>query len=80
MKGDARGKGPNLLLFITDDQRFDTLGCLNNPEIRTPNLDYLVRNGTTFTNAHIMGGSHEAVCMPSRAMMHTGRTLFHLQE
>lgn len=74
------GKQPNVLLFITDDQRFDTLGALNNDQILTPNLDYLVRNGTTFTNAHIMGGSHEAVCMPSRAMMHTGRTLFHLQQ
>lgn len=80
MAGKNSSDQPNVLLFITDDQRFDTLGALNNSEIHTPNLDYLMRNGTTFTNAYLMGGSHEAVCMPSRAMMHTGRTLFHLQD
>lgn len=72
-------KKPNILFLFTDDQRFDTIHVLNNPEISTPTLDYLVRSGTAFTRAHIMGGSCPAVCMPSRAMLHTGRTLFHLQ-
>ncbi len=69
---------PNILLFFTDDQRFDTLGALGNPHIHTPNLDALVARGTAFTRAHIPGGTCGAVCMPSRAMLHTGRTLFHL--
>ena len=42
-------------------------------------MDRLVAKGTAFTNAHIMGGTHVAVCMPSRAMMLTGRTLFSLE-
>jgi len=69
---------PNVLLIFTDDQRFETIGALNNPAIATPNFDRLVARGTAFTRAHIMGGSHGAVCMPSRAMLHTGRSLYHL--
>lgn len=70
--------GPNVLLFFTDDQRFDTIRALGNDRIRTPNLDELVAAGTSFTRAHIPGGTCGAVCMPSRAMLHTGRTLFHI--
>jgi arylsulfatase A-like enzyme len=70
---------PNVLLFFTDDQRFDTIQALGNRQIHTPNLDKLVARGTVFTRAHIPGGTSAAVCMPSRAMLHTGRTLFHLQ-
>ena len=68
----------NILFVLTDDQRFDTIGALGHPEIRTPNMDRLVSMGTTFTNAHIPGGTCGAICCPSRAMLHTGRTLFHL--
>jgi arylsulfatase A-like enzyme len=70
---------PNILFFFTDDQRFDTIGALGNKDIITPHMDWLVRNGTTFTNAYIMGSMKGAVCMPSRAMLMTGRTLFHLE-
>jgi arylsulfatase A-like enzyme len=42
-------------------------------------MDSLVARGTAFTNAYIMGGSCGAVCMPSRAMLMTGRTLYHLE-
>jgi arylsulfatase A-like enzyme len=70
---------PNLLLILTDDQRFDTIGALGNPEFRTPNMDRLVKMGTSFTRAHIPSGTVGAICCPSRAMLHTGRTLFHLQ-
>ncbi len=71
---------PNVLLFLTDDQRSDTLRALGNSEIYTPNLDALAARGTVFTRAHIPGGTSAAVCMPSRAMLHTGRTLFHLDQ
>ena len=69
---------PNVLFILADDQRYNTIGALGNSEVSTPNLDALVRSGTAFTSAHIMGGSHQAVCMPSRAMLLTGRSLFHL--
>ena len=47
---------------------------------RPPNIDRLVSEGTAFTHAYIPGGTCGAVCMPSRAMLHTGRTLFHLED
>jgi arylsulfatase A-like enzyme len=70
---------PNVVFFFTDDQRFDALGALGRGEVITPHMDELVRGGTAFTRAHIPGGTSGAVCMPSRAMLHTGRTLFHIE-
>lgn len=67
---------PNILFLVSDDQRFDTIAALGNPAIRTPNLDGLVNAGFTFTHARIMGSMDGAVCMPSRAMILTGRQLF----
>ena len=69
----------NVLFFFTDDQRFDTIAALGNDKIITPNMDSLVRSGTTFTNAYIMGSMSGAVCVPSRAMLMSGRTLFGLE-
>lgn len=69
---------PDILFFFTDDQRFNTIQALGNENIITPNIDLLVEEGITFNHAHIPGASCTAVCMPSRAMLHTGRTLFHL--
>lgn len=69
---------PNILFLFTDDQRFSTLNALNNPEVQTPNMDRLVRSGVAFTRAAIMGGTIGAVCAPSRAMLMTGQTLFHV--
>lgn len=69
---------PNILLLLTDDQRFDTIAALGNPHIATPHMDRLVARGAAFTHAHIPGGTSGAVCMPSRAMLHTGRGLFQI--
>ena len=73
-------KKPNVLFIITDDQRFDTIHALGNSEIITPNLDNLASRGTSFVRAHIAGGTCGAVCMPSRAMVLSGRNPFHLEE
>lgn len=77
--GGIMSKRANVLVLFTDDQRFDTIRALGNSEIYTPNMDKLVANGTVFTHAHIPGGTSPAVCMPSRAMLNTGRTLFTIQ-
>ncbi|MDT8390179.1 MAG: sulfatase-like hydrolase/transferase [Lentisphaeria bacterium] len=71
---------PNIVFFFTDDQRFDTIQALGNTAIKTPNIDQLVARGTAFTHAHIPCGTSGAVCMPSRAMLHSGRGLFHLDK
>ena len=73
------GSRPNILFFFTDDQRFDTLNALGNERISTPTMDSWIERGTAFTQAHIMGGTSPAVCMPSLAMLMTGRYLFHLE-
>lgn len=73
-------KKPNIVFLFTDDQRHDTIRALGNPGIHTPNFDALVERGTAFTHACIPGGTTGAVCLPSRAMLHTGRTLFRLHE
>ena len=76
--GSARR--PNILFLLSDDQRADTIAALGNRHIRTPNLDRLVRRGTVFTSAHCMGSRQGAVCVPSRAMLLSGRTLFRVNE
>ncbi len=67
---------PNVLFLLSDDQRADTIAAMGNRTIKTPNLDTLVKTGTTFTRAYCMGGTVGAICAPSRAMIMTGRTLW----
>ena len=69
---------PNILFLFADDLRFDALGSLGSGEVQTPNIARLAASGTSFTHASIPGGTSPAICMPCRAMLHTGRTLFHL--
>jgi len=69
----APRKQPNFLFLFTDDQAFSTLNVLNNPAVKTPNMDRLVRRGTTFTHCFNQGAWHGAVCVASRAMLNTGR-------
>lgn len=69
---------PNVLLINTDDQRFDTIAALGNPEIRTPALDGLVGRGFSFSNCYSQGGMVPAMCLPSRTMLMTGRSVFHI--
>ncbi len=72
----ASPKRPNVLFLFTDDQRFDAIRALGNEEIHTPNMDRLVESGVSFTRAGIMGSTSPAVCLPSRAMLMSGRTLY----
>ena len=67
---------PNILFFIADDHRFDALGCNGDTVVQTPNLDALAAAGSNFGRAFTMGGLTGAVCIPSRAMLHTGRGTF----
>ena len=59
---------PNILLITSDQQHWNTIGAFN-PEIHTPNLDRLVRSGTTFTRAYCPNPT----CTPTRASIITGR-------
>jgi arylsulfatase A-like enzyme len=70
---------PNILFLLTDDQRADTIHALGNSTIQTPNLDRLARSGLVFRNCYCMGSDMPAVCFPSRSMLLSGRSLFHLK-
>lgn len=63
----------NIVLLLSDDQRADTIAAHGNPDLRTPNLDRLVERGTSFRRAYCLGANGGAVCIPSRAMLHTGK-------
>lgn len=76
----AATKPRNVLLIYSDDQRADTIHALGNSHIQTPHLDSLVARGTAFTRAYCMGGLQGAVCVPSRAMLMTSRSLWRIEE
>lgn len=74
----AARRQPNVLLINTDDQRFDTIRALGNPDIHTPTLDALARRGMSFRNYYCQGSMVGAVCLPSRTMLMTGRPVFRI--
>lgn len=59
---------PNILLLFTDQQRADAIGAIGDPKLRTPVLDRLVREGTTFSRAY----TPSPVCVAARAALATG--------
>ena len=71
---------PSVLVLLSDDQRADTVAALGNPHLRTPAVDALVARGTVCDRAYCMGSMQGAVCVPSRAMMLSGRSLFRIDE
>ena len=72
-RANGQSSPPNILLVFADDQRADTIGAWRNPFIETPNIDGLAARGMSFRRTYCMGSMHGAVCVPSRAMLHTGR-------
>ena len=59
---------PNILLITSDQQHWNTLGCLN-PEVQTPCLDRLAEQGTVYTRAYCPNPT----CSPTRASILTGQ-------
>jgi len=59
---------PNILLLFSDQHQADCMGFQNHPDVITPNLDKLARNGTVFNRAYCQDG----VCVPSRMSLMTG--------
>jgi choline-sulfatase len=75
----AEGKRPNILFILADDQSPFDLRCYNpDSPLETPNIDRLAREGMVIDGAYHMGSFSGAVCTPSRHMIMTGRTVWHL--
>ena len=62
-------KQNNILLILTDQQRWDSLGCYGTPGVHTPNLDRLASEGIIFDRCY----ANATICTPSRACLWTGK-------
>jgi len=65
----SKQQRPNILFVLSDQQRWDTLGCYGQPLEITPNLDHMAREGVRFECAF----TPQPVCGPARACLQTGR-------
>jgi len=65
----AEAAHPNIIMLLTDDQRWDTLGCMGNKIIQTPNVDRLASQGVVFDNVFVT----TSICMTNRACIFTGQ-------
>ncbi|TGV00979.1 sulfatase-like hydrolase/transferase [Flavivirga rizhaonensis] len=70
---------PNVLIIYTDDHRYTGVHSLGGMQVKTPNMDALANEGIVFENAYLMGAFSGATCIPSRAMLLSGRQLFSLR-
>ncbi len=59
---------PNFVIIFTDDQGYQDVGCFGSPDIKTPNLDRMARQGMRFTDFYV----GQPVCTASRAALLTG--------
>ena len=64
-------KQPNILIIMTDQQRYDSLGCYGFEGAHTPNLDQLAKEGVLFENNYVPN----PICTPSRSSLWTGKHL-----
>jgi arylsulfatase A-like enzyme len=69
VRGKAMKSKPSILIFFTDQQRWDTVGAYGSPMGLTPNLDAAARRGVRFENAF----TNQPVCSPARACLLTGQ-------
>lgn len=60
---------PNIIFILTDDIRWNALGCMGNGVVQTPNIDRLAADGTLFTNMFCT----TSICATSRASFLTGQ-------
>src|SRR6516164_3920949 len=68
----ARGadgeRPPNVMVILTDDQRWDALSCAGHPYLKTPNMDRIANEGVRFANTFVT----DSLCSPSRASFLSG--------
>jgi arylsulfatase A-like enzyme len=78
-KAPASAK-PNIVFLYADDFAYWAISALGNEIIQTPNLDRLIAQGVNFSNAFNMGGWNGAVCIASRSMLISGRSIWKANE
>ena len=65
--GTTQANKPNFIIIFADDQGYQDLGCFGSPDIKTPRIDQMAKEGMRFTNFYA-----QTVCGPSRAALMTG--------
>lgn len=60
---------PNIIFLLADDLRYNSIGCMGNTIVQTPNIDQLAAQGTLFKNSYVT----TAICCVSRASIFTGQ-------
>src|SRR5438045_2107139 len=65
---NAQEKKLNIVFILSDDQRFDALGCAGHPIVKTPNMDRIAAKGVRFRNSFVT----TPICAASRASILTG--------
>jgi arylsulfatase A-like enzyme len=78
--GTAAAARPNFLFILTDDQEQESLGAYGNTICQTPHIDRIAKEGLLFHDAHHMGSWSGAVCLPSRTMIMTGRSVWRIPQ
>ena len=65
---DGENSPPNIIIIFTDDQGYQDVGCFGSPNISTPNLDRMAKEGIRFTQFYVS----QPVCSASRSSLMTG--------
>ncbi len=68
-EADPPARPPSILLILPDQWRGEDLGCMGNPDVRTPHLDRMASQGVLFRNTF----ANTPVCCPARAILLTGK-------
>src|SRR4030095_11032244 len=64
----AENRPPNIVIILADDMGYQDIGCFGSPNIKTPNLDRMAKEGRRFTDFYV----GQPVCSASRAALLTG--------
>ncbi|MDR2682359.1 MAG: sulfatase [Dysgonamonadaceae bacterium] len=67
----ASGQRPNIIFIVSDDHSVPFLGCYGDPNVKTPNIDRLAKEGILFRNVYTTAPQSA----PSRASLMTGRSV-----
>jgi arylsulfatase A-like enzyme len=70
----AQNAPPNIVFFLADDLGYADVACYGRPDLKTPNIDRIAKEGVRFLQAY----ANSAVCTASRVGLITGRYQYRL--
>lgn len=73
LQAATQAQRPNIVVVLVDDLRWDEIGCMGHPFVRTPHIDRIAHEGARFRNAFCS----TPLCSPVRACLLTGQYTHH---